>query len=857
MDLPRHQKFPWRVAAKIALREARSSPGKFGFVLLAVAVGVGALSGVRGFSAAFSDMLLGDARQLMAGDMTVRVFHETNPREDRAVQRLRDLGADLTRITETVSMATVDGAGRPLLVSVKAVDPAKYPFYGEVELRPAMPLAQALGESRAVVSDDVLLRLGLETGDSIRLGDADFEIVAAVVVETDRMTGSFNLGPRVMITREGLDRAALILPGSRAAQRYLFKLPPETLSIDQARRVLERGFDEGRIADFRETHPTIQRGLDRATNFLSLVSLVALIIGALGVAMAMYAHLQQRLDTIAIMKCLGARSGQIIRIYLLQTIVLGLVGSIAGIILGLGVQAYAPRFISRYFDMPPHLALDPMTAIQGIVIGVATTALFTLPPLLEIRRIRPALVFRRDMAQPERSWSERLAQQRPNILVALGGLAALGGIATWLGESLELGLWFLGGLIGIVIVLALVAQFMLWALRKTSRRVAGLPSFIRHGIANLHRPGLHAGTILVALGIGVTFTSSVYLVQSSVLVQLNKSAPPEMPNVFLINVSQQQRAALEELLAGFDGLEGDPELVPSVTAKLKSVDGVPLQHLDVGEQRWRYQRTQSITWSEEKPEYIDVLEGAWWGAGELATAEPLVSVQEGTAENLGLGVGSRIVWGIGAREVEATVAAVHRAESIRPGSTAQYVLTPGALEGMPVSFFGGFRMAPSEVPELQRAAFERFPTVTVLNVADVLELVKDVVDQISSVIQFMSGFAIAAGIVILVSSIIATRFRRIRETAILKTLGATRSKVGRIFSVEFLVIGGVAGLMGALLSAVFSALLVEEVLDSQYTPDLLAAGGAIVATALLANISGRLATARILTRKPIEVLRDE
>ncbi|MEX2303060.1 MAG: FtsX-like permease family protein, partial [Bryobacterales bacterium] len=434
-------------ALRIAWRESRSSAGKFLFVVLAVAMGVGALTGVQGFSQAFREMLLRDARTLMAGDLSLRVFHQPRPDQLAVLTRLEERGVEHTEITETVSMMTSPAASLPVLVAVKAVDLGKYPFYGAVELDPAGGLAAVLAEDAIVASNDLFLRLGVKVGDKVRLGDEEFRIAAAIRLEPDRMTGSFNIGPRVMISHEGLKRSGLIQLGSRASQRYLFRLPADGIGIAQARRMLEAGFDEGRVSDFREIHPTIRRGLDRATRFLSLVSLIALIVGALGVGMAMHSHLQNRLDTIAIMKCLGARSGQITRIYAVQTLGLGLAGSALGVLVGYGVQAWAPNLIARYFPIPPDFTWQFSTAVQGVAIGVLTTLLFTIPPLLGIRQVRPALIFRRDMEKPRRTVRERFREGRASLWAGAAIVFSIGAVAAWLGNSVELGLWFAGGLV--------------------------------------------------------------------------------------------------------------------------------------------------------------------------------------------------------------------------------------------------------------------------------------------------------------------------------------------------------------------------------------------------------------------------
>src|SRR5579862_2220890 len=419
--------FSWKTACKIAWRESRSSSFKFLFVILAVAVGVGSLTGVRGFSRAFHDMLLSQARTLMAADLSLRVFELPTPQQTAEMDELAKAGIDRTWITETVTMASTGQDKPPMLVSVKAVDPKKYPFYGEIRLSPPAPLSQALTADTVAVSDDVLMRLNLKVGDTLRLGGQGFRIIGQVTYEPDRMVGTLNVGPRVMITRDGLERSGLMLPGSRSAERFLFRLSSGSPDIAQTRAQLKSAFPDALIADFRETHPIVTQGLNRATTFLSLVSLITLIIGAIGVGTAMRAHIQQRMDSIAIMKCIGARSRHVMRIYLLQTIALGLAGGVLGVTFGLVVQRVFPTFLARYFQLEPTAHWDFVTAAQGIGIAILASLLFTLPPLIGIRHIRPSLILRREMEETKPGFATRLAQARASIFAGAAILAGFGG----------------------------------------------------------------------------------------------------------------------------------------------------------------------------------------------------------------------------------------------------------------------------------------------------------------------------------------------------------------------------------------------------------------------------------------------
>jgi putative ABC transport system permease protein len=850
-----------RTAGRIASRETRSSMAKFLFVVLAVAAGVGALAGVRGFSQSFRSTLTDESRTVMAADLTARQFVAASDEQVAELDALAARGVDRTLITETISMASsamvpIDSeAATPALVSIKAVDPAKYPYYGVVKLDPPMLLTDALAGDSAVAGEDLLIRLHLKIGDKLRVGTEQVRVSAVVIHEPDRMSGSMNVGLRMMMSRETFAHTGLMQLGSRAANRYLFKLAPGAPPVAEVRGTLRRTLPGALIADFRESNPIITRGLDRATTFLSLVSLIAMIVGALGVAMAMHAHLQQKMDNIAVMKSLGATSRDIIGIYTIQTLMLGMVGGLGGIAVGRAVEQIFPLLISKFFQLNVKLGWNLDAAAQGLAVGILTTLLFTLPPLLAIRKVRPALIMRRDMPDAKLTWRRRLSETRAAI--ATGGLILVGiaAIAGWLAESPRVGGYFAGGLLVSLIALAIVAWGLLRVVRIFLRRPPWhLRATTRQGLANLYRQGNQAQAILVALGLGVMFTLTVYLVQHSLVADIVESAPPSMPNVFMIGITPAQVEPLRALVASQPGVQNAPEFVPSVAVLFESVNGVALENLNLPTTSRRFRGSRSVMWADEKPNSLKVVQGAWWRRGETL---PVVSVDEEAARTLNLRVGDSIQLSGAGIAVSARVAAFHRVEQIRAGAANEFVFNPPALTGMPATFYGGVRMKPSEVGALERAAYAKFPTVTVVNVAEALAIVQQVVDQVALVIRFISGFAILAGAVILAASVAGTRFRRVREVVILKTLGATRKHAGRIFSVEFLTLGAVAGLMGALLASVFSSLLLKRLLDANFSFDTQATLIAVALTALLAQASGWLASFRILRQKPLEVLRDE
>lgn len=851
--------FSWVTAAKIAWREARSSSFKFLFVILAIAVGVGSLTGVRGFSRAFHDLLLSQARTLMAADLSLRVFELPTPDQDSAMRRLAERGVQHTWITETLSMASAGDSKPPMLVSVKAVDPKVYPFYGEIRIAPPAPLSVALTSDTVAVSDDVLLRLNLKVGDTLRLGDQGFRIIGQVTFEPDRMLGSLNVGPRVMITREGLDRSGLMLPGSRAAERFLFRVGPASPGIQQVRDELKNAFPGALIADYRESHPIITQGLNRATTFLSLVSLITLIVGALGVATAMQAHIQQRMDSIAIMKCIGARSAQLMRIYLLQTVVLGLAGGLLGVAFGMAIQRAFPQFLAHYFQLEPTLQWDFLTAAQGIAIAVLAALLFTLPPLLSIRRIRPNLILRREMAETKPSWRSRVAQARASIIAGAAIVAGVAGIAMSFATGTPNDIWktgsyFAGALVVSLAALSGIAWLLLRVLKLVSRRQ--MPASIRHGIANLYRPGTHAQSVLVALGIGVMFTMTVYLVQRGVIAQMNRTAPPGMPNVFLIDIAPKDRDAVMALVKQQRDIEEAPEMIGTAAAKLIDVDGRQIETMAAKGYGRRFRRPRPVTSAGPLPDYVDVVRGKWWNAPPRGP-DAQICIDQDAAKTLGAVPGALTRWTISGKELTARVACLYNIDSVHLASRVEFIFNAGALDGVPLIYYASLCAKPAAVSALEEVLYRRFPTVSVVNMADVLQTMQSVVDKIAQVVRFISLFAILAGAIILSSSVAGTRFRRMREVVILKTLGATRWRVGRIFSVEFLLLGAVAGSMGALLADGFANLLLKRLLDAQVSFAVGPILAAVAATALIANVAGWMASFRILGQKPLEILREE
>lgn len=863
----------YTTAARIAGRELRSSRGKFAFVILSIAIGVAALTGVRGFSAAFRATLLLRARSIMAADLAARTNVAPTADQQAGINDLRSAGNDEATVTESLSMASTTTSPDPLLVSLKAVDPAKYPFYGDVVLAPAIPLTQALAGNSVAVGQDLLLRLHLHVGDSIKLGTQTFHIAATVIDEPDRLSGPFAAGPRILLSNVALDSTGLLAPGSRASRRYLFKLPPakpgQALSDDAVAALktkVETLLPEAQVSDYREANPALTRALDGATGLLSLMSLVALVLGAVGVAMAMRAHLQQRLDSIAIMKSLGAGSQQIMKIYLLQTLLLGLAGGLLGVVLGLGVQLAFPLFLAKLLHLTPSFRVNSHAIAMGLIAGLLTTLLFTLPTLLSVRNIRPILILRRAVETAEGSLLERLQRNLPSLLLQLIAILvivlSLIALAARVADSRQVGLVFGGGLLIALVVLYVTAKLLMLGLRSLlSVTRLHLPTSLRHGLANLYRPGNPSAALLAALGLGVMQIAAVYIVQRSIVNEMQVGVAENLPNIFLIDMTTDEVGGIRTLLAQQPAVHGTPEIVPVVTSRLLAINKVPISQMEKRRGFGRSLQGLNLTWSptpDAPPPGDKITAGKWWTSDQTSdSTHPLVAIERYRANRLNLHIGDTVTFAAQDETFTAVVAAFFDADSRHAYSRVDFIFPAPVLASFPTVWYGGVHCDPASTADLRRALYEHYPTVTVIDVAATLETVRQVLLQITYVIQFLAAFSIFAGIVILASAIAGTRYRRIREVVVLKTLGATRVRIATIFSIEFAVLGLIAGVTGLIFANIMGRALLLHQFHFDYHFQTWLNLAAALFVAALTVLAGWLASHRVLGQKPLEVLREE
>lgn len=851
-------------------REARGARGRAAFFVLCLAVGVGAVVAVAGFSASLRATLAREARQLLAADLRVRGQQPVPAAVDELLAgeaAAQDVRA--TRLTELVTVAAAPketaGAGRTQLVELKAVD-GEFPFYGTLKLAPELPLAELLADGGAVVGPELLTRLALRIGDPIAIGGKRFTLRGTVLAEPDRIGNAFALGPRLFLSGESLRSTGLVALGSRVTHRLLIKLPEGTTTerVEAFAARLRGALSDPafyRIETAAEGQPEMRRGVDRTERFLGLVALLSLVVGGVGVAQTVRAWLASRLDSIAIFKALGAPPREILAIFLGQTVLLATVGSLAGVALGLALERLVPSLAGSLLPVVPQIDFEPLAALRGLGLGLGVSLLFALPPLLAALAVPAARVLRREIEPLPPS---RLALVG-TALALLAGLTLVAGVQA---RSLALGAAFAGGLAATAAALALAARGLIFGVRRLPRLRLPLP--LRYGLAALGRPGAPTVASVVALGLGAMVVVGMRTVEVGLTDRLRGDLPAGAPTAFLIDIQPDQWAAVRAEIdrAGATAVDS----VPLVMARLAEIDGTTIAALaaardqeheaaarkdeDADEERgqrgrWALTREQRLTFLDRLPADNTLVAGRLWEKPEVAE----VSVEEEYARNLGLKLGSKIVFDVQGVPVPLTVTSLRKVRWESFGINFFWVVEPGVLDRAPQMRIASVRLPAGGEQRLQDALAPNFPNVTVFAIREVLEKVSAVLERIALGVRFLGGFTVLAGLAILAGAVAAGAAQRGREAALGKALGMTRLQVAALFATESALVGLLAGAIGSLAGTALAAVVLEKGMDIPFRFDIVPPLVAIVLTGLFAAGAGLAASLRPLAQRPIEALR--
>ncbi|MEM1178072.1 MAG: FtsX-like permease family protein [Acidobacteriota bacterium] len=839
-------------------RESRGSGVRLLFFVLCLAVGVAAVVAVASFSSGLETGIRREARSLLAADLAIRGRQPAEPAFLEAVDALPGSArADLMEMLTVVAAEAPDGSDTPgasQLTELKAVE-GDYPFYGNLVLEPAARLSELLSPSAAVVGPELLDRLDLEIGDTLRIGGQPFEIAGVVSEEPDRVAGAFSLGPRLFLSGAGVERAGLERYGSRIVYRTLVRLPEmgdtELAATAESLGATLENPSAYRLETYREAQPALRKGLESFEAYIGLAALLSLIIGGVGVAQTVRSWLAGRMDAIAIYRCLGYKPNQVARLYLAQTAVMALVASTLGVALGVLLMAVPRALLTGVLPVEHLDPIQPLAWLQGLGLGTGVALLFAYPPIAAARRVPPIRVLRRS--------AEPLPQSRAAVL-GTGALLIAGvfALAWWQSKSQVDGGLFTAGLLASAALLAGAAT-VLARLAAKPRRRAGL--WLRQGLAALSRPG--AGTLggIVALGLGVLVVLAMHLVERGLLGELERDLPDEAPTAFLVDIQTDQWPGVQELLSTHGAAHY--ETAPVVMGRFKRIDGRPVSEIiDEREAQERKATEDDDTWAlrrELRMTYLDgigddnqITDGSLWN-----DPGPEVSLEEEFAANLGVTVGSQLVFDIQGVEVEMKVTSLRSVDWSSFGINFFIVAEPGVLDEAPQSRLAAARIGKQDTQELQDALAAAYPNVTMIQIREVMERVSALLERLALGVRVLGWLTVLVGLAILAGAISAAAVRRGREVALYKTLGMTRKQVMGSFAVEYALVGLVAGVIGAAGATVLASVVLERGMEVENGIQVAAIPTALVLTIVLSVVAGLAASSDALRKRPIEVLRSE
>jgi len=836
-----------RFTASFAWRDSRGSRRRMLLFISSMVLGVAALVSINSFGDNLERAIDNEARTLLGADLS---FESDNPFPDDIEALIDSIGGNQSRRTSFSSMAFFPAPGKARLATVRAHEPG-YPFYGSVVTEPAGAADRYLEAAGALVDGTLMNQFEVETGDSVRIGNQTYPILGRIL-ETPRESAAVGLfSPRIYIPLAGLDTTLTTL-GSRVEYEVYFQFP-DGRDADALRDSLQttlRAADVGSDT-VREEQEGWSRALTNLYRFLGLVGFMSLLLGGLGVASSIHVYVKQRIATVAVLRVYGASIATTVAVYLVQAIGMGIIGALLGSFVGIGLQTLIPVLLSDFLPVDVVFAVSWPAVLLGSGIGLGVTILFTLMPLLRVRSVSPLDALRSGAdghASPMRDpwWWVATA-------IAASGLVAFAIIQA---PDWKVGLGYSAGLAAVFLVLAGLSSLLVKGLVRFTP--ASLPYVIRQGVANLYRPNNQTLMMVFSLGLGTFLISTLLVSQQVLLDQLDVLGGGEQPNLIMYDIQPDQVAPVEQLLAQ----QGVPVMssVPIVTMRLEAINDETIDAMREDTTRrlsWAHRREYRSTFRSTLTGSERLVEGTFQGVWDGTGAIP-VSAEFDVAAELGVGLGDRITWNVQGVMLDAEITSLREVDWQRLETNFFFVFPEGALEQAPAFHVVMTRAADdAQSARLQSAVVEAYPNVSSIDLALILGVFDAIFSRIAFIIRFMALFSILTGLIVLASAVIVSRFQRMQESVLLKTLGASRHTVLQIMAVEYTVLGFVSALTGILLAIIAGWSLSYFVFEATFVlhavPLLLLLGTVMLLTLVIGMLNSR----GVYERETMDVLRSE
>ena len=831
----------WGFAWRLARREMHGSLRKFKVFLGALLLGVAAIGTVGSVADAMRSGINDNARLLLGGDIELSSLH--TPPGAEIIATASQFGT----LSKVVQMRAMLQAGESRkLVELKAVD-NNWPLVGDAKIEPAGTLQDALAQNGIVADGSILRSLGLKTGDTIGLGDADVRVAATLTSEPDRSISFVSFGPRVLISETTLAATGLQLPGSFITYRYRLALDDPTerqAALTSLRRITET--THIRVREVASAAPGFDRFVNQAEIFLVLVGLTALLIGGLGVAGAVRAWLAGRMPVIATLKCLGAPSRLIFRIYFLQVITIAACGVTAGIVVSAIAPLFAIQILSQYVTIPLVMTVYPAPLTIAASFGLLTAIAFAVWPLAKAEEVRAGDLFRSltdlPTGRPKRHYL--LA-----ITLAAIALAVLAYLAT---RNLAITVSFIGGATASLFLLSILGDILIRILRQMP-----LPSLVpaRLAISNIVRPGSPVRAIIIAFGLGLSVLVAVSVSESNLGRQIDARVAEDAPAWFFIDIQPHQIAPFETVANDIPGISRI-EKTPMLRGRVVKLAGIPASQITPPDgSAWILRGDRALTWSSTAPAGSNIVAGTWWPADYRG--KPLVSMSEDAAGDFGLQLGDTVSINVLGREITAEIANLREIDWQSFQINFVFVLSPGVLDAAPHSWIATTHADDDVAADaVERAVTSRFSNVSAVSVKEAVATAQQVIGLLGGAVRLTAIVTLVAGLAVLAGTVASSEAQRLSDSVILKVLGATRLSIGAAWFLEYALLGLLTAVAAAVIGTLASWALIDGFLQSEFIFD----GGLVFATTLIGAcvtaLLGLAGAMKTLGRKPAPLLRE-
>lgn len=839
-----------RFILDLTRRELRSSWRRLLFFFLCIALGVGSVVALRSLVQNLKGAVGGDARALLTADIEISSTNDLSPTELQAIEaaaaQFPIVDARGEAVTAAVMARPVDPSkGKVKFVELKGID-GTFPLVGDFFLSDGTRFDPAILEKDgAVVARIILDDLNIKIGDKIRIGESDLTVKASFDEEPGGSSG-FRLGGRVIVDKKTFEEAGIIRNNGRVRRRILLRTTADPTALTKALREALKGTGLN-VTNYREQEENLSDQFERTENYLSLAGLLMLVLGGAGIWNVARAFVEQKRRSVAILKCLGAGGDRIVTVYLLQILLLGLLGSLLGVALAQAALLFVRAAYSDVMPAKMTYGVSPFTAIQGILLGVLISLIFSALPLLQIRSIKPSLLLRD-------ANNENLSRfDRTRTIFAFLSISGLVGLAVWQAGSVSVGVIFIVGLTVTGLILYGASALLTAVLRRL--RPSGNFS-LSQSVNSLYRPGNQTRVILLAVGLGVFVVTGVRMMQNDLVKEFDISRNEKLPSMFFVDIRPGQIDEFEKILRTKAGEAA--ETIPTVRARISHVNGEPVnyQNREVRQRQGQIGREFTVTYRPELQSNESVIAGKWWPDD---TTDPQVSVEKDIAETLNVKAGDSITFAVSGRPITARVANIRKIDIRNTRSAFLFVFRPGTLDEAPKSYAASVlkHLPSTERQHLQRELVDKFPNVQIFDIDDIMATVQRLVKNFVIAISFVGSFVMLTGILMLIGSVALTKSQRIYENAVLKTLGAKRRTLFFILIGEYGILGLIAGVIGAGFAVAMSFAVTRYVMNIEWTFDIVTMIAGISITTATVVMVGLAVSIDVLFRKPLATLRGQ